>query len=1239
MSEFISQLNQAGGRFTGHASAMLLQVSVLIAVLFVLDVVLRRYVRAVVRYWLWTLVLLKLALPVSLSCPTGLAYWLPSGQPEAERAREETSWQPATTAVAVPPVAGQLHARPRPDHGLPTAAASQRPAAAARQRPASIRASQTPTGIPAPGAPALPSWRAGLFLGWLLGVLLLGIWVVRRSLFVRSLIGRAEPADRHVVEILEACRGRLRVGRPIKLGISAETAVPAVCGLLRPTILLPAGFSRQVGAKQLKAVLMHELAHVQRGDLVVNLLQTVLQVVYFYNPLVWLANAMIRRVREKATDEAVLVALGEEAPQYSSTLIDVAERVFRRPVPGLGFVGVAESRRALAGRIRHIVGRPIPRTARLGVAGFAWIIAVAATLLPMAAAEPPAPIAPRAEEDPPATTKPPDDAPATREAGRAACSMEAQFGLDKPIPVLLTAAAGDRPDIFRLAWIVFRKEQSALRADLRAVIVSWPKGKWKVTVGLLNKHGRLVGERAAVCENSGKIAGYPFWSEHDIRFSFGTDVLRSEEVGTGGAAEHLPLSGITRFRIGLEPAPEGAKIDAELVPPPTPSRPKGELSLKIIVEGDVTLPSGSAGFVLWRQVEQVDDSPSSGGEIDALFGGRETSWREAQTDRIWEPVRSVGTTIDSPYTAEELVAGSYRVTAAMSGTEDSPTSTPVAVSRVIQLKDTTATPEVTVRLQTRDRYPLTVRLVDAATGKPLAHQYVVLRGPDGLMIDWQGIGPANFTDEKGQKHYAWLEPGAYTFEVGKSGWWGGQLFPESNVKRVQVEVKSIRKNEITVPYTPRGPMTSPTPEKPANRAEQGPPAGGVPSPAELLAKLKATDALYRRGFTIGGTSVYGWPKTKHEWRLSMGNGRVALLQRAVEILDRKENRHHPVLEKLRNETLIPAVFPMVMLEKAVFVTPEYCASRWRQKNPPVDLPEPGGYRHISFMSTTSAFYTREVLWVMGRGFPEHIREITQVSRNDDGMLKAVVTTDFRQGPWELTIEPEADWMIRSGKGRYCSFSNSGLKWIGRRCIPSEGVWDEGGPGGTRVVTVERASAEPDHKFLDEVEQMVHPPYSMFMTLRDERVWPSLAAEGIRPEQAVVPIRCKGIGHPDGKKEFEARQAAPCQAAEQFLAVFLDGDEEAVSDLIVPGSRAHGDLAGLRKAIGDAADVKVRCVRFAGERPVILTTDLPLGSDPALKAPVFLRLGKHADRWLIERVESRLEDPFTRRLTRLLSERG
>ena len=112
-----------------------------------------------------------------------------------------------------------------------------------------------------------------------------------------------------------------------------------------------------------------------------------IQAVYFYNPFVWFANAMIRRVCEEAVDETVLVTLGGDVEDYSDTLLDISETVFQRSILGLRLIGVAESKKALKWRIRHMLNRPIPKNANLGILGLSAILVLAAVLLPMAKAE------------------------------------------------------------------------------------------------------------------------------------------------------------------------------------------------------------------------------------------------------------------------------------------------------------------------------------------------------------------------------------------------------------------------------------------------------------------------------------------------------------------------------------------------------------------------------------------------------------------------------------------------------------------------------------------------------------------------------------------------------------------------------------------------------------------------------------------------------------------------------------
>ncbi|MHC4331794.1 MAG: M56 family metallopeptidase [Planctomycetota bacterium] len=210
---------------------------------------------------------------------------------------------------------------------------------------------------------------------------------MRRIKFVRRLIAQSTSADGQLLDMLNQCRQEVGVRRNVQLKLSTNTPSPAVCGLFRPTILIPAALPQKLSPDKLRAVLIHELAHVKRCDLWFNSAQTLLQIIYFYNPLVWLTNAVVRRIREQAVDETVLVALGAGAKSYGNTLIDIAEMAFFRTSLSLRLIGVVESKKALDRRIRHMFNRPIPQNAKLGILGFMMILILGAVLLPMARAQ------------------------------------------------------------------------------------------------------------------------------------------------------------------------------------------------------------------------------------------------------------------------------------------------------------------------------------------------------------------------------------------------------------------------------------------------------------------------------------------------------------------------------------------------------------------------------------------------------------------------------------------------------------------------------------------------------------------------------------------------------------------------------------------------------------------------------------------------------------------------------------
>jgi beta-lactamase regulating signal transducer with metallopeptidase domain/peroxiredoxin/protocatechuate 3,4-dioxygenase beta subunit len=393
MNAVVHAINSAGQAFVDFALPMLIQSGVFVLILLLVDLVLRRRVRAVFRYWIWMLVLLKLVLPPSLCSPLSFGTWF--GQ--TLEAPTAALYEAATPPEQKPQDLWQPQA-PLGDGLVPSApiakgfaldAATPVVTPPAPTPQTEYNATRT-TATPAPAEPITSvSWQALVLLAWAATALALLLLLLQRAWFVRGLVAQAQEAPPKLLAALDECRGRVGLARPIALRVSPNATSPAVCGLLHPVILIPKNLTPKLPPRDLQAVLLHELAHVKRGDLWVNLIQTLLQIAYFYNPLLWLANLMIRRVREQAVDEAVLVAMGETARDYPEMLINVAKLAFRkRPALSLRLIGVVESKSALSGRIKHILGRPLPKTAKLGLLGLVAVFLVAAVLLPMAKARP-----------------------------------------------------------------------------------------------------------------------------------------------------------------------------------------------------------------------------------------------------------------------------------------------------------------------------------------------------------------------------------------------------------------------------------------------------------------------------------------------------------------------------------------------------------------------------------------------------------------------------------------------------------------------------------------------------------------------------------------------------------------------------------------------------------------------------------------------------------------------------------
>ncbi len=345
---FPSQLlNAWGDRWADYAWAGLWQSSALIAALWIIDGFLQHRMRPVVRQALWMLVLLKLLLPTSLALPTGVGYWIPRGTGENQGRFDRWVAREIPNSRANPPAGPSARA-------------------------------------PAAQPPVTPRPTALLMLAWMAGVVAFGAVVARRSFAWQQ--GQRPGADRldPLALQLEASRAEVGLSSRVALRWIAAGQSPALCGLWRPTLLLPRGLDERLSPDQLRAVFLHELVHARRGDVWVNALQVGLQILWWWHPLLWLANARLRAIREEVVDDEVAFRMGPESTAYPEALLEVAKAALLRPGLSLGLLGIVESRSALRGRIERMFADPPARMPRLGGWGFATTVLAGLLLLPMA---------------------------------------------------------------------------------------------------------------------------------------------------------------------------------------------------------------------------------------------------------------------------------------------------------------------------------------------------------------------------------------------------------------------------------------------------------------------------------------------------------------------------------------------------------------------------------------------------------------------------------------------------------------------------------------------------------------------------------------------------------------------------------------------------------------------------------------------------------------------------------------
>ncbi|HJR73336.1 MAG TPA: M56 family metallopeptidase [Luteimonas sp.] len=166
-------------------------------------------------------------------------------------------------------------------------------------------------------AAPLDSWRSSLQLRlpwivalWSLGAALLALRMAVGMAWVGSL-RRAAAADARWQDRLDRLASSIGLRRWVPLRIAEDIDSPVATGWWRPMVLMPAALIARMPADLLEALLAHELAHIKRYDYLVNLVQSAIEALLFYHPVVWWLSKRIRAERERIADDLAAQALGD----------------------------------------------------------------------------------------------------------------------------------------------------------------------------------------------------------------------------------------------------------------------------------------------------------------------------------------------------------------------------------------------------------------------------------------------------------------------------------------------------------------------------------------------------------------------------------------------------------------------------------------------------------------------------------------------------------------------------------------------------------------------------------------------------------------------------------------------------------------------------------------------------------------------------------------------------------------
>jgi bla regulator protein blaR1 len=231
--------------------------------------------RAAVRYWIWLAASVKFLVPFSMLVSVG----------------NQVEWRPASPMIQ-PRAAELLNEITRPF----------------------VQTTDVVTVTTAP--PSLNHLVPILTGAWVCGCILGLIFWVRSVRQIHAVRRRAKCLD---------------LDLPIPVILSPARLEPGVFGIRNPVLILPEGITDRLTQAQLEAVIAHEMCHVRRRDNLTAAIHMVVEVIFWFHPMVWWIRTRLVAERERSCDEEV-VSLTGDPEVYAEAILNVCKLYFESPL-------------------------------------------------------------------------------------------------------------------------------------------------------------------------------------------------------------------------------------------------------------------------------------------------------------------------------------------------------------------------------------------------------------------------------------------------------------------------------------------------------------------------------------------------------------------------------------------------------------------------------------------------------------------------------------------------------------------------------------------------------------------------------------------------------------------------------------------------------------------------------------------------------------------------------------------